>query len=180
MQCDIEPGPLSPGGFACDSEFVSGRSLTIDEILSEFRTLNPKLKNVILTGGEPLLQVDRELVHALKDAGYYLAIETNGSLPLPKGVVFAEEGAYGLDWITCSPKVAEHAVRLEHASEVKYVRGYGQGIPKPSVSATHKLVSPAFNGLTLDTRALAWCQQLIAENPEWRMSIQMHKAWNIR
>lgn len=164
-------------GFDCDTEFVSGRKMAANEIVDELHTLNAKCKHVIFTGGEPLLQLDRDLVSNLKAQGYYLAIETNGSKALPPGVVF---GVDGLDWITCSPKVAEHAVRLEEASEVKYVRGYGQAIPKPACTAQHKLVSPAFNGLDLDRRSLDWCIQLIHENPDWRLSLQTHKFLNVR
>lgn len=177
LQCDIEPGPLSPGGFACDTEFVSGRKLTGQHILDELATLNPHCKNVIFTGGEPLLQIDAELVSLLKSQGYYLAVETNGSKPLPEGVEF---GPAGLDWITCSPKVAEHAVRLKQASEVKYVRGYGQAVPRPTCQAEHQLISPAFDGTHLDQRAMAWCLGLIREHPEWRLSVQLHKSWMVR
>ena len=56
---------------------------------------------MVLTGGEPALQVDAELIDALHGAGFKLAIETNGSIELPPGI----------DWITVSPKVAEHAIR---------------------------------------------------------------------
>ena len=172
LQCRVEPGPLSPGGFDCDTEFMSGRKMSVDDILAELKTLNPNCKNIIFTGGEPLLQVDAELCYQLSAAGYYLSVETNGSKALPEGVV--------LDWITCSPKVAEHAIRLEHANELKYVRGYGQGIPKPTCKSEHLLLSPAFDGLDLDRRALKWCVQLIHENPEWRLSVQQHKAWVVR
>ena len=78
---------------------------------------------MILTGGEPALQVDRDLIDSLHEAGYKLAIETNGSVELPAGI----------DWITVSPKVAEHAIRQRRAHEVKYVRGYGQGVPETVV-----------------------------------------------
>ncbi len=164
-------------GFDCDTEFVSGRKMTAHEILGEMQTINQECKNVIFTGGEPLLQLDRGIVRLLKEHGYFLAIETNGSKALPKGVWL---GPNGLDWITCSPKVAEHAVRLEEASEVKYVRGYGQGIPRPACRAQHKLLSPAFNGMELDRRAADWCIQLIHENPDWRLSLQTHKFIHVR
>lgn len=159
-------------GFDCDTEFVSGRKMTAQEILEELVILNPRCTSVIFTGGEPLLQLDSALTDLLHDRGYYLAIETNGSLPLPNGAI--------LDWITCSPKVAEHAIRLSAASELKYVRGYGQGIPKPVLEAQHKLISPAFEGMQLDRRALDWCIRLIHENPEWRLSLQTHKFTNVR
>lgn len=128
------------------------------------------LRWIILTGGEPALQVDRELIDALHDAGYQLAIETNGSIALPDGI----------NWITVSPKVAEHAIRQRTADELKYVRGYGQAIPKTVVQARYKLISPAFDGNVMQQKTLAWCSQLVRENPDWRLSIQMHKAWGVR
>jgi|SRR5579875_2731221 len=164
-------------GFDCDTEFVSGRKVTATEILDELKTLNPHCKNIIFTGGEPLLQLDYHLAECVKAAGYFVAIETNGSLGLPFN---PETRTHTIDWITCSPKVAEHAVRLEYASEVKYVRGYGQGIPRPTCHAEHKLISPAFNGNELDRRTLDWCIRLVHENPEWRLSVQQHKFISIR
>ncbi len=114
-------------GFDCDTEFESGRRLTLEEIVEEMRQLSGSCDWVILTGGEPALQVDREMIDALHAAGYRLAIETNGSIELPPGI----------DWITVSPKVAEHAIRQRKADEVKYVRGYGQAIPRTVVEADH-------------------------------------------
>lgn len=157
-------------GFDCDTEFESGRRLTIGEIVAELRQLSEVCDWVILTGGEPALQVDRELIDALHEAGYRLAIETNGSIELPPGI----------DWITVSPKVAEHAIRQRTAHEVKYVRGYGQGIPKTVVEAEHYLISPAFDGDRLDPRTLDWCIRLAKDNPPWRLSVQQHKAWRVR
>lgn len=157
-------------GFDCDTEFESGRDLALDEILAEFRALSPACRWVILTGGEPALQVDAELIDALHAAGYQLAIETNGTFALPPGI----------DWITVSPKVAEHAIRQRTAHEVKYVRGHGQAIPQTVVTAEHFLISPAFAGDRVDPRALAWCLRLVEENPTWRLSIQQHKVWGVR
>jgi 7-carboxy-7-deazaguanine synthase len=157
-------------GFDCDTEFESGRWRTIPEILEEFRQLSEKCDWVILTGGEPALQVDPELIEALHGAGYKIAIETNGSLELPPGI----------DWITVSPKVAEHAIRQRTAHEVKYVRGYGQALPRTVVEAEHYLISPAFDGTELDPRTLDWCIRLCKDNPPWRLSLQQHKTWKVR
>jgi organic radical activating enzyme len=144
--------------------------MVLDEIVEEMRQLSESCRWVILTGGEPALQVDRELIDGLHAAGYELAIETNGSLELPAGI----------DWITVSPKVAEHAIRQRKAHEVKYVRGYGQGLPKTVVEADHYLISPAFDGDRIDPRALDWCIRLCKENPPWRLSVQQHKTWKVR
>ena len=157
-------------GFDCDTEFESGRWMTLPEIVEELRQLSATCEWIVLTGGEPALQVDREMIDALHAAGYKLAIETNGSLELPEG----------LDWITVSPKVAEHAIRQRKAHEVKYVRGYGQAVPRTVVEAEHYLISPAFEGERLDPRTLDWCVRLCRENPPWRLSVQQHKVWKVR
>lgn len=157
-------------GFDCDTEFESGRWMTQAEIIEEIRTLSEKCVWIVLTGGEPALQVNDELIAGLHAAGYKLAIETNGSVALPDG----------LDWITVSPKVAEHALRQLRAHEVKYVRGYGQGIPKTRVEADHYLISPAFDGDTVEPRTLRWCISLVQDNPPWRLSVQQHKTWKVR
>ncbi len=157
-------------GFDCDTEFESGRWMTLPEIVEELRQLSATCEWIVLTGGEPALQVDREMIDALHAAGYKLAIETNGSVELPEGI----------DWITVSPKVAEHAIRQRKAHEVKYVRGHGQAIPRTVVEAEHYLISPAFEGEQLDPRTLDWCIRLCRENPPWRLSVQQHKAWKVR
>jgi len=157
-------------GFQCDTDFADGRSMTLDEIVAELRQADEHCEWVLLTGGEPALQVDRELIDALHDAGFKLAIETNGSIALPKG----------LDWITVSPKVPEAQIKQRTANEVKYVRGYGQDLPHAVVKASHYLVSPAFEGDELDPKALQWCIDLVQKNPAWRLTLQMHKLWGIR
>lgn len=165
LECRVETH-----GFDCDTEFESGRSMTLPEIVAEMRSLSAQCRWVILTGGEPALQVDLELIGTLHAEGYSLAIETNGSVELLPGI----------DWVTVSPKVAEHAIRQRQAHEVKYVRGYGQAIPKTVVEAEHYLVSPAFDGADVDRRTLDWCIRLCRENPPWRLSVQQHKLWSVR
>jgi len=156
-------------GFDCDTEFTSFKRWNSSEILSELKKLN-SAGWIILTGGEPTLQVDDELVSALKGQDYKLAIETNGLQKVPSGI----------DWITVSPKTAEHTLRQLKANELKYVRAYGQGIPKPGVEADHYLISPAFEAGYLPPKNLEWCIQLVKDNPRWRLSLQTHKFMNIR
>jgi len=170
MTCAVEPSDTSPGGFNCDTEFVSGRSLTAEQLIEEIEALTLSCRWLVLTGGEPLLQLDRDLILTLKAAGYFLAIETNGTKEIPSG----------LDWVCVSPKVAEHAVVPTKADEVKYVRAKGQGIPRPAVKATHKYLSPAFDSREVAGETLQWCIGLCLENPEWRLSVQDHNLWNVR
>lgn len=175
LRCDVQAGEKSPGGFACDTEFASGRKVSsqglIEWIEHEAPGWHDRGKWLILTGGEPGLQVDAELCCELHAAGYLLAIESNGTVDL---------SGIGLDWITISPKVAEHAVKQLEANEVKYVRGWGQTIPKTSVRAANQLISPAFDGQVLRKDVLEWCIKLVKENPEWRLSLQAHKSWMVR
>ena len=171
MECDVEEGPKSPGGFRCDTEFVSSRKQSLDELMQSILDIAPKShRAAILTGGEPGLQITPELLSMLRANQFYIAIETNGSIPLPDGI----------DWITVSPKVAEHAIRQRWAHEVKYVRGYGQAIPKTVVKADHYLISPAFDGENVSQRTLGWCIDLVKDNPPWRLSLQTHKFMRIR
>jgi len=179
LQCKVESGKNSIGGFDCDTEFESGRKYTLNELVAAALAAVPLDKGwfksnkawIVFTGGEPALQLDKDLIYAMHEIGFMCAIETNGSKCVD---------GIGLDWITVSPKVAEHAVRQMTATEIKYVRGYGQGIPQPSCNAQYKLISPAFNGLSVDYKAMRWCVELIKDNPQWRLSVQMHKFWGVR
>ena len=54
------------------------------------------------------------------------------------------------------------------------------GAPKTVVDADHNLISPAFNGLDVDIKALEWCIHPVKENPRWRLSLQQHKTWGVR
>ncbi|MDB5036915.1 MAG: queE [Bacteriovoracaceae bacterium] len=157
-------------GFDCDTEFVSGKKWTLDEIVKNLKDCSPDVNWIILTGGEPTLQLDDEIIDRLHREGYKLAIETNGTKAVsPK-----------IDWITVSPKTAEHAVQQKTANEVKYVRSFGMGIPKTSIEAQHYLISPAFEGDTVPQKNIDWCIQLVKENPSWRLSLQTHKLLRIR
>ncbi len=173
MRCDVKAGKSSPGGFACDTEFESGRPMTAAQIVVAALKLAPKAGvGVIFTGGEPALQLDKALVDSMRKGGFGpLCIETNGTVDV---------APLALDWITLSPKVAEHAVRVSACSEVKYVRGFGQGIPRPRAKAGRKFISPAFSGESLDPETLRWCVDLVKANPGWALSVQQHKTWGIR
>jgi organic radical activating enzyme len=180
----------------CDTEFESASGMTGPEVLEAasraandgFVYLNPKERvegareveeqrvttgscaNVLFCGGEPLLQLDDELVELFKGAGWHISVETNGTRKCPEGV----------DWITCSPKVAEHAIALDFAHEMKYVRAKGMAIPRPAVLADHYLISPMFEGMEVDPETMAWCVRLVKENPGWQLTMQSHKFAGVR
>ncbi len=158
-------------GFKCDTDFAGGYKLTAAQLLEAAENVAGDCRSVIFTGGEPSLQVDAELMEAFES--WYTAMETNGTQHVPDG---------WLDWLTVSPKTAEHTLRIDHpVSELKYVRNAGQGIPKPSLKADHYLLSPAFgaDGF-VDAAALRNCVELCKHNQKWKLSLQQHKAWGVR
>jgi 7-carboxy-7-deazaguanine synthase len=159
-------------GFDCDTEFMSGTELMVAEILAQAAALNPKRGWLLVTGGEPALQLDEAFIAAAHEDGWKVAVETNGTIELPSG----------LDWICVSPKSAEHTIRQRTADEVKYVRRYGMAIPQPTIVAKHYLVSPGFQSDgTVSPADIEWCINLVKEHPhQWGLSIQYHKLLQIR
>ncbi len=124
---------------------------------------------VVMTGGEPLLQVDEALIAALHERGFELAVETNGTIAAPRR----------LDWICVSPKSsAELAQR--HGDELKLV--YPQQGAEPERFAgmdfRHFFLQPMDGPQKTENTAaaLAYCMS----HPQWRLSIQMHKLVGIR
>lgn len=123
---------------------------------------------VVLTGGEPMLQVDAKLIEALHDEGFEIAIETNGTLPVPRDI----------DWITVSPKAGSTLVQRT-GDELKLV--YPQTGLAPEQCAgldfRYRFLQP-MDGPARDANtaaAIAYCKA----NPEWRLSLQTHKLIGI-
>ena len=169
--CNLRCSKENSAGFDCDTEFTSGRSLSWEEIHAEVERLSQDVVWLLLTGGEPGLQVDPAFIQRAHDAGYKLAIETNGTVRLPDGI----------DWICLSPKSADHTLRQKTAHEIKFVRYHGQGVPETSVKAQHYLISPAFQAdWSVDNDDLRWCIALVKENPMWSLSLQLHKLMGVR
>jgi organic radical activating enzyme len=171
LKCTVETH-----GFNCDTDFSDGFRHTAEEIGHIARSVGRKCRNVILTGGEPLLQVDDDLHSALWLMGFsYVAVETNGTLPIP----------WWVDYASVSPKVPEEDLRCCEKrafvlGELRYVIAAGQPLPQPRCVANHYFLSPAFDGEGMNIAALNWCIELIRDNPQWRLSVQQHKAWGIR
>lgn len=179
LKCQLKKTKLSPGGFNCDTDFVSAKKIIFGELREQIVScvgdmlLKYRIKGppdwIIFTGGEPMLQLDQKLVDFCRTITK-VGIETNGTFNCDH---------LGLDWICVSPKVAEHCIKQKTANEVKYIRSHGQPLPKTVVVADHYLVSPTFEGLNLDPINLEWCQDLV-KGTKWRLSIQQHKMVNIR
>src|SRR5689334_1622010 len=162
----------------CDTDFVGtdgagggrfGDASALATAVEEMWGGGRERRFVVLTGGEPLLQVDDALLGALHAGGFEIAVETNGSLPAPPGI----------DWITVSPKGAVPLAQRT-GNELKLV--YPQAESDPAVFEAlpfeHFFLQP-MDGPEREANtaaAIAYCLQ----HPRWRLSLQTHKFTGIR
>jgi 7-carboxy-7-deazaguanine synthase (Cx14CxxC type) len=162
----------------CDTDFVGtdgerGGKFAAPEALAElinslWPQTYPASKYVVFTGGEPLLQLDPALIAAMHAVGFEIAIETNGTLPVPEGV----------DWICVSPKMGSTLV-VRKGNEIKVV------IPQKDqdLSAYEGLDFDNFFVQPMDGPLAAFNTTLAIEtckrNPKWNLSLQTHKLLNI-
>jgi len=162
----------------CDTKFVGGERLTAAEVtgwawdLWMDATTDDAFAYAVLTGGEPMLQLQPfdPLVTALQDAGFEVAIETNGTVPIPPGVSF--------DWVTVSPKAGTEVV-LQAADEVKVVvpqeqdpRAFG----KRPYLYRHRFVQP--KDVADPNERAAHVSEAVTfalRNPGWRLGLQTQK-----
>ena len=89
----------------------------------------------------------------------------------------------GLDWVSCSPKTAEHTLKADNGNcnELRYVLAKDRALPKPHLLAEYYYLSPVFTpDMRIDYESLGWCIKLIHEEPKWRLSVQYHKFLNLR
>lgn len=159
----------------CDTNHSSGTDMSAAEIVSAVLAAAGDCRRVCVTGGEPALQLDDELVAALHAPGFKLHLETNGTLPLPSGI----------DWVTLSPKedfVANARVVLPKADELKLVYD-GAAITErwASFPATWHFLQPCdTSDAARNAAILSSTVEYIKTNPAWRLSLQTHKLLGIR
>ncbi|PJC20926.1 MAG: 7-carboxy-7-deazaguanine synthase [Comamonadaceae bacterium CG_4_9_14_0_8_um_filter_57_21] len=162
----------------CDTDFVGtngpggGKFRQPHTLAERINALWPKAypahKYVVFTGGEPLLQLDVPLIEALHAVGFEVAIETNGTLPVPEGV----------DWVCVSPKMGA-ALVVRQGHELKVV------IPQPgqpmdeyaALRFDHHFVQAMDGPAQLNNLQLAvgYCKA----HPQWKLSLQTHKLLQI-
>lgn len=156
----------------CDTQHKEGMEMSEAQIVEEVRRF--PAAHVVITGGEPTLQLTSSLVDKLHQAGKYVAIETNGTHEAPANV----------DWITLSPKntfLPQAHIILKECDELKVVF-CGDPIPNyEAIKASHHFVQPCDTGNEEENalilkKSIAWC----LEHPQWRLSLQTHKLIGVR
>jgi 7-carboxy-7-deazaguanine synthase (Cx14CxxC type) len=162
----------------CDTDFVgtdgpSGGRFDTAHALAEaikrhWPHNNSENRFVVLTGGEPLLQIDVPLIEELHARAFRIAVETNGTIDAPPGI----------DWICVSPK-GSCELRVRRGDEIKVI------VPQPGIDLlalsalpfTHRFVQPMDGPSRIENTRMAvdWC----LNNPQWRLSLQTHKVIGI-
>lgn len=157
----------------CDTRHEAFVPLTEDEIVDKV-TAYPA-RHVVITGGEPTLQLTRSLIDKLHEAGKFVQIETNGSIVLSLDLVQA------IDWITCSPK--ELPVKIARIDELKVVYEGQDMVPYEIMACDFHAIrslQPCDTGDESKNRTLLDAAiDYIKNHPEWRLSLQTHKFIHI-
>lgn len=145
----------------CDTDFASFTEMTVDDIIAEVKGYPSR--HIVITGGEPTLQLEADLIRALKAERFFIQIETNGTNPIPTGV----------DWVTCSPKDAPW--NIDRIDELKVVYT-GQDVETTArlLPAPRLFLQPCSGSNIPETVVY------ILSHPHWRLSLQTHKLIDIR
>ena len=159
----------------CDTQHESGTEMSDEEIVEQVRQYPARM--VVVTGGEPSLQLTRGFVNALHGIDKMVAVETNGTRRLPGNV----------DWITLSPKDGylgeEASVVLPFVDEIKVVYDgiHAPGM-YPGVMCTHgRFLQPCDTGDPVRNAEIIHATiEYIKKDPRWKLSLQIHKILNIR
>lgn len=169
--CDTEfVGADGPGGGWFETPESLAAAITNTWTHTRARDSSPGEPFVVFTGGEPLLQLGTALVTAVKNHGFIIAVETNGTLASPEGI----------DWITVSPKPGTDLL-ITRGDELKLV--YPQEIDPRSVEHLdfdYFFLLPMVTG---DPQETSHYQQLAVDycmkHPKWRLTLQYHRIWGL-
>lgn len=162
----------------CDTDFVGvgsdgGKFATAEELAAAVAARWPKGAGgrpmVVCTGGEPLLQLDAPAIEALHAQGFEVAVETNGTQPLPPG----------LDWVCVSPK-ADAPLVVTGGDELKLVYPQPKALPErfEGLGFKHWLLQP-MDGPDREAATRGAVEYCLA-HPRWRLSVQTHKVVGVR
>ncbi|MBL9067732.1 MAG: 7-carboxy-7-deazaguanine synthase [Sphingopyxis sp.] len=162
----------------CDTDFVGtdgtlggkySGALALAAAIAESWGAGDEDRYVVLTGGEPMLQVDAALIDALHAHGFTIAIETNGTFAVPRSI----------DWICVSPKAGSELVQTS-GDELKLVWPQpGSDVARlATLDFTHRLVQPLDDPDAANN--VQRCIDLVMADPRWRLSLQAHKSLGLR
>ena len=152
----------------CDTDFSDYREMTDEQIVEEVLKMVPdkdgEYPMIVLTGGEPTLQVDEKLIDLLHERGFRLvAMESNGTKNPPAN----------LDWLTVSPK---KNVMVKRCQELKCIYDGEQKVEDYGIEADYYYLQPCDVGdARKNAEIIERCIEEIKKNPKWMLSLQTHK-----
>lgn len=160
----------------CDTDFNDYTEMTEAEIVEEI--LKYKCPIVILTGGEPTIQITDDFIHLLHLNSLYVCIETNGTRHVPENI----------NWVTVSPKhlYTKSNYILKEANEVKVVmddkiQDSEFNTLLDQIKARYYYIQPCDTGRKkLNKKIIERCVNFVKDNPKWRLSLQTQKILDIR
>lgn len=158
----------------CDTDFKKYTEMDEHEIVLEVMKQSSSCKFVVLSGGEPTLQVNSKLLGLLHDKGYYIAIETNGTNEIPAGV----------DWVTCSPKcqfVQNGELAVKKCNELKLVYTGKNEVSDFGIKADYYYLQPCDTGDKKENGFIIWkLVDFVKQNPRWKIGLQTQKILEVR
>ncbi len=175
----------------CDTDFRHGDPITAGVLAAYIHGLTGGIvEHVVLTGGEPLLHVDVELIRAIRQRHEHarIAVETNGTTRPRDGVLLACENTHDgyelIDWVCCSPKVPRARIVLDRVDELKVVVPGYDPFEYADIDAEHRFVQPravttGVGESTLGDANMRAAVDFVTRNPEWRVSVQTHKILGV-
>ncbi len=152
----------------CDTDFSEYKEMTLDEIIDKVKLLTDECEGsehplIVLTGGEPTLQVDEQFIDAFHNEGYKVAMESNGT----------KEPPANLDWFTVSPKTD---VKVKKCNELKCIFDERMHVDTFGIEADYYYLQPCDTGnLMRNSEITTICIEYIKRHPKWRLSLQTHK-----
>lgn len=151
----------------CDTMHQKGVEMTPQQIIDEINKYPAKF--VVLTGGEPTMQVNEKFVDKLHENGFYVTMETNGTLQCPNNI----------DWITCSPKYRK--VVLKRIDEIKVVyEGQDMEQYNGMVAKEYYLQPCDYKDEAKNQDNINQTINFIKQNPKWKLSLQTQKILNVQ
>lgn len=158
----------------CDTDVKKCFSQTLEELVAEISAFKPK--SVVLTGGEPTVADGMpELVASLKERGYWIAVETNGTVDA--------DWLQFVDYVACSPKAEfPDKIRLTHAHEVRVVASSEDIVAfcesvRGKIAATDYYISPCERDGNID---FPTAKSVLHQLEGWSLSVQLHKIIGFR
>ncbi|MBO7119924.1 MAG: radical SAM protein [Bacteroidaceae bacterium] len=151
----------------CDTSHQTFMEMSEEAIVVE--ASRHESRHIVITGGEPALQLTQSLIDQLHEAGFFIQVETNGTMPLPQGI----------DWVTCSPK-GEVVIPVDELKVLYHGEGTDLSIAERLQAKEYRL-QPLDTGDEMRNRIiLRDTIAYVLQHPKWLLSLQTHKMLGIK